>query len=65
MHLSKTMAWIMSALVPMRGRFARDNHFVINYSAFEDTTRPNLEFERVIGWEKWGIYEVKTPNILA
>ena len=50
---------------PYERTFAMDNHFDINYSAFDDETRFYLKYDEVIGEEKerWRIYEVKMPNI--
>ena len=39
--------------------FASDNHFVINYSAFGDPTRFDLQFDEVIDGGSCRIYEVK------
>ncbi|MFZ2070162.1 MAG: hypothetical protein WAV32_00860 [Halobacteriota archaeon] len=51
---------------PYESAFATDNHFAINYSAFEDETRFCLKYDKVIGEgegeERWRIYEVMPGN---
>lgn len=42
--------------------FTGDNHFELNYSAFEDPARFYLKFDKVIEGERWRIYKVKTPT---
>jgi len=39
--------------------FASDNHFVINYSAFDDPTRFDLQFDAVVDGGCCRIYEVE------
>ncbi len=48
---------------PYEKTFARENHFTINEAAFNDETRFALTYERVMGGERWRIYEVKRANI--
>ncbi len=43
---------------PYERGFARDNHFAINQSAFEDPARFNLIFDTIIKGGRWSIYEV-------
>lgn len=50
---------------PYEMAFARDNHCVINYSAFEDLARFDLKLDDAIGGERWRIYKVKTPSTPA
>ncbi len=50
---------------PYERAFARDNHFVIFYSAFEDLVRFDLKLDEVIEGESWRIYKVKTPSTPA
>jgi uncharacterized membrane protein len=50
---------------PYERAFARDNHFVIFYSAFVDTARFDLKLDDAIEGESWRIYEVKTPSTTA
>ena len=47
---------------PYERAFATDNHFEINYSAFDDETRFYLRYDKEIRGEQWMIYEVKTPT---
>jgi hypothetical protein len=49
---------------PYESAFAADNHFKINYSAFDNEARFYLKYDVEIG-ERWRIYEVKTPSIPA
>ncbi len=46
---------------PYEKTFAVDNHFDINYSAFDNETQFYLKYDEAIGGEKerWRIYEVK------
>ena len=48
---------------PYERTFAQENHFKINEAAFEDETRFELAYDKVIGEERWKIYKVKTPSI--
>jgi hypothetical protein len=50
---------------PYERAFARDNHFVINYSAFKDIARFDLKLDEVIEGESWRIYTAKTPSTPA
>ncbi len=43
---------------PYEEAFAMDNHFDINYSAFDDKTRFYLKYDEMLGGERWRIYEV-------
>ncbi len=44
---------------PYERAFAQENHFTINEAAFDDETRFELTYERVMGGERWRVYEVK------
>jgi hypothetical protein len=43
---------------PYEKTFARDNHFDINYSAFDDEKRYYLAYDEQIDRERWRIYTV-------
>lgn len=43
---------------PYERAFARDNHFTINYTAFEDGSRFELAYDEVLGGERWRIYRI-------
>ncbi len=43
---------------PYEEAFAMDNHFDINYSAFNDKTRFYLKYDEMVGGERWRVYEV-------
>ena len=45
---------------PYERAFARDNHFSINYAAFEDGSRFNLIYDTIVAGERWRIYQVRT-----
>ena len=47
---------------PYERAFAQENHFAINDAAFEDETRFELTYDKVMGGERWRVYEVKTGN---
>jgi hypothetical protein len=47
---------------PYERAFAQENHFEINNAAFDDETRFDLRYDRVIAGERWRIYHVKTPS---
>jgi hypothetical protein len=46
-------------LGPYERIFAVNNHFTINYSAFDDETRYYLAYDEQIDGERWRIYGVK------
>jgi hypothetical protein len=50
---------------PYERAFAQENHFEINDAAFDDETRFDLRYDRVIAGERWRIYHVKTPTNLT
>ncbi|MHC1635313.1 MAG: hypothetical protein ACXQTS_01640 [Candidatus Methanospirareceae archaeon] len=43
---------------PYERNLAENEHFSINYSAFSDEMRFHLRYDKVIGGERWRIYEV-------
>jgi hypothetical protein len=50
---------------PYEQAFARDNHFTINYAAFEDGSRFNLTYDKMIAGERWRIYHVRKSESSA
>jgi len=50
---------------PYERAFAQENHIKINDAAFENETRFELAYDKVIGEERWMIYEVKTGTVSA
>jgi uncharacterized membrane protein len=50
---------------PYERAFARDNHFKINETAFDDETRFELIYDKEIAGGRWRIYEVKTTDIFT
>lgn len=47
---------------PYERTFAQENRFKINETAFNDTARFELAYEKVIGGERWRVYGVKTSK---